>query len=119
MPRLFSYGTLQDERVQVATFGRRLGGEANAIVGYQPSRVRIVDDALVASLGRTHHANATFTGVDADRVTGMVFTVTDAELEAADGYERPADYVRVSAILASGETAWVYVHRDDRPIDQP
>jgi hypothetical protein len=88
------------------------------IVGYQPSRVRIADATIAAALGRTHHANASFTGSHADRVAGTVFTVTDRELEAADGYERPADYVRVIAILASGEVAWVYVHRGDLSANQ-
>jgi gamma-glutamylcyclotransferase (GGCT)/AIG2-like uncharacterized protein YtfP len=119
MPLLFSYGTLQDERVQLATFGRRLDGHEDEIVGYQPSRVRIADATIAAALGRTHHANATFTGAQADRVAGTVFTVTDGELDAADGYERPADYVRVIAILASGEAAWVYVHRADANADHP
>ena len=112
MPLLFSHGTLQDERVQLATFGRRLDGYTDEIPEYQPSRVRIADPAVAAALGQTHHANATFTGTHADRVAGTVFTVTDAELAAADGYERPADYVRVIALLASGEAAWVYVHHE-------
>ena len=35
---------------------------------------------------------------------------TDAELAAADEYERPALYRRVEVTLASGRQAWVYVH---------
>jgi hypothetical protein len=112
MPLLFSYGTLQDERVQLATFGRRLDGYTDEILGYQPSRVRIPDPAVAAALGQTHYTNATFTGAHADRVAGTVFTVTNDELEAADGYERSAHYVRVVAILTNGDAAWVYVHCD-------
>ena len=37
MPLLFSYGTLQHEEVQVSTFGRKLAGEKDLIVGYEPS----------------------------------------------------------------------------------
>jgi hypothetical protein len=33
MPLLFSYGTLQQEGVQRATFGRLLKGSADALVG--------------------------------------------------------------------------------------
>jgi hypothetical protein len=40
----------------------------------------------------------------------MVFEVTVAELAAADEYERPASYQRVTVLLASGQKAWVYVH---------
>ena len=43
MPRLFSYGSLQQEEVQVATFGRKLEGEKDLLVGYEPSLVRIAD----------------------------------------------------------------------------
>ncbi|MEI7933194.1 MAG: gamma-glutamylcyclotransferase family protein, partial [Alphaproteobacteria bacterium] len=43
-----------------------------------------------------------------DRVPGTVFEITAEELAAADRYE-VADYKRVSAKLASGLTAWVYV----------
>lgn len=45
MPRLLSYGTLQREEVQLATFGRRLDGRADELVGYEPSLVRIEDAA--------------------------------------------------------------------------
>ncbi len=31
MPLTVSYGTLQDERVQLATFGRRFNGGQNAL----------------------------------------------------------------------------------------
>ncbi len=42
------------------------------------------------------------------------FEVTDAELAAADDYERPAAYVRIAVVLASGASAWVYVHARQR-----
>jgi hypothetical protein len=40
MPKLFSYGTLQQEDVQLTTFGRRLAGVADSLVGYRQSMVR-------------------------------------------------------------------------------
>jgi hypothetical protein len=110
MPLLFSYGTLQLDDVQVATFGRRLAGERDELVGYGPSLVPIGDPAVVESLGRTHHANVIFTGNDTDRVPGIVFEITDKELAIADAFEAPFDYSRVAATLASGKEAWVYVH---------
>ena len=97
MPWLFSYGTLQEERVQLATFGRRLAGERDALPEYEPS---------VAG----PHANLTFNGRRDSRADGMVFDVTDAELAAADGYERTANYTRRMVTLTSGRRAWVYVH---------
>jgi hypothetical protein len=41
-------------------------------------------------------------------VPGTVFEITDSELAMADKYEVKA-YRRVSARLASGRDAWVYV----------
>ena len=110
LPLLFSYGTLQDERVQLATFGRRLDGRPDALVGYETSRVRIDDPVEVAATGLTHYQNAVPTTRAGATVSGTAFEVTDAELAVADGYERPAAYVRVAVVLASGTPAWVYVH---------
>ena len=48
MPRLFSYGTLQEERVQLSTFGRRLEGHRDELVGFERSTVKITDPYLAA-----------------------------------------------------------------------
>lgn len=109
MPLLFSYGTLQEESVQVSTFGRRLAGEPDQLPGFEPSLVKIEDPHVAAVTGKTHHANVTFTGNDASRVSGMAFEVSEAELAAADEYEKRAAYKRVSVVLVSGKRAWVYV----------
>lgn len=109
MPLIFSYGTLQQDDVQLATFGRLLHGQRDELIGCEPSRVRIEDPQIVAASGRTHHANVTFNGRDDSRVSGMVFEITDAELAAADRYEELAAYKRIAATLASGKQAWVYV----------
>lgn len=113
MPLLFSYGTLQQDAVQRSTFGRLLAGERDALVGYELSRVAIEDPEVVDASGETHYANVLFNGSDR-RVDGTVFEVTDAELAAADRYERDAAYERVMIVLASGKAAWVYVHGPSR-----
>jgi len=113
MPLLFSYGTLQREDVQLSTFGRRLNGRADDLVGYEPSPVKIEDAALAARLGTTHHANVTPAANPGRRAAGTVFEMTDAEMVSCDGYEAPFDYVRVKAMLASGRETWVYVHAPD------
>lgn len=109
MPLLFSYGTLQQESVQLSTFGRRLQGQKDELLGFEPSRVRIEGPQVVATAGQTHHANVTFNGRDDSRVSGTVFEISDAELAAADQYERLAAYERIAAMLASGRQTWVYV----------
>jgi hypothetical protein len=106
---LFSYGTLRDEAVQLATFGRRLEGVPDALAGYCLRMIVIEDQDFVAASGTAHHRNLEFTGDASDLVEGMVFAVTGRELEQADAYE-PAGYRRLPARLRSGLEAWVYVN---------
>ena len=108
MPLLFSYGTLQQADVQLATFGRLLSGMADALVGYDQSMVAIDDPEVVRTSGKGHHPIVRYTGAAAARVAGTVFEITADELEQADRYEVSA-YRRVAAPLSSGRTAWVYV----------
>jgi len=110
MPLLFSYGTLQQEDVQLSTFGRRLNGHSDELPGFEPSSVRIDDPQGVASVGRTHHANIKFSGNDESRIPGMAYEVADAELAGVDEYEAAFLYERVAVRLVSGRQAWVYVH---------
>lgn len=110
MPRLFSYGTLQNEEVQIATFGRKLDGQKDLITGYEPALLKITDPAVAARLGKTHHDNILATGDDWSNVQGTVFEVTDEELAKADNLEAQFGYTRVHIDLASGGDAWVYVH---------
>jgi hypothetical protein len=104
---LFSYGTLQQEGVQLASFGRRLEGRADALPGWKQEIVEITDPDVLRHSGKTHHPIVT-PGRKDDSVAGTVFEITAEELAAADCYE-VADYKRVAAPLASGVTAWVYV----------
>ena len=45
----------------------------------------------------------------------LMFEITDDELAATDEYERVAVYTRISAVLASGAQAWVYVDARSAP----
>ena len=108
MPLLFSYGTLQQDDVQRATFGRALAGRADQLVGWTRAMVAIEDPAVVATSGKTHHPIVRPGDDPSDRVAGTAFEVSDAELAAADRYEVAA-YRRVGVTLASGREAWVYV----------
>jgi gamma-glutamylcyclotransferase (GGCT)/AIG2-like uncharacterized protein YtfP len=105
---LFSYGTLQQPEVQLATFGRELTGHRDAIVGFDLDYVTITDPHVVATSGSDRHPILRPTErVDA-HVDGMVFAITQAELAAADEYEVD-DYRRIAVPLRCGSTAWVYV----------
>jgi hypothetical protein len=104
---LFSYGTLQDEAVQMANFGRLLSGRPDSLPGYIVLPIEIDDPTVVALSGKSQHMIAQRTN-GADEVAGRVFEITAAELAAADRYE-VAEYTRVQVILKSGVIAWVYV----------
>jgi len=110
MPLLFSYGSLQQEDVQLSTFGRRLEGQRDELPSFEPKLVKIDDPKIAAAVGRTHHANVAFNGNDQSRVAGMVFEVSEGELESVDGYEAAFSYERIAVRLASGRCAWLYVH---------
>lgn len=108
---LFSYGTLQSEAVQLATFGRHLTGAPDALPGYCLEQLAIRDAQVVATSGATHHPIAMPSGNAADRVRGTVFRLTPQELARADAYEVD-DYRRTAVVLASGLRAWMYVRAE-------
>lgn len=108
MEKLFSYGTLQLEKVQLETFGRTLQGHPDTLVGYKKEMIRIKVDAVVNLSGLEEHVAISYTGNEADRVEGVVLSITPAELEHADDYETD-DYIRTQVMLQSGTQAWVYV----------
>jgi hypothetical protein len=105
---LFSYGTLQLEAVQMATFGHKLTGTRDVLPGFEEARVEIEDPTTVSLSGKTHHAIAKFTGRPSDAIDGTVYALTAEEIQSADKYEVAA-YKRVAVILRSGVRAWVYV----------
>ena len=107
---LFTYGTLQQREVQLATYGRELAGEPDALLGYRLEPLAIDDPDVVAISGKAVHTIARRTGDADDRIPGAVLMLTEAELEATDAYETSA-YSRVEVRLESGRYAWVYVSR--------
>jgi hypothetical protein len=105
---IFSYGTLQDRAVQLASFGRELSGSSDSLPGYSTSLIAIRDQGVVATSGKTHHMIAERSSNLADELPGMVFEITAEELAAADRYE-VSEYTRVEVTLKSGLQAWAYV----------
>jgi gamma-glutamylcyclotransferase (GGCT)/AIG2-like uncharacterized protein YtfP len=111
MVALFSYGTLQQPNVQLATFGRLLDGEPDVLVGYSLAPLAITDPNVIATSGSAVHTIARYSGDPEHRIEGVVFAITPAEIEAADAYEVDA-YARREVRLESGRTAFVYVGPD-------
>ncbi|HEU4872996.1 MAG TPA: gamma-glutamylcyclotransferase family protein [Pyrinomonadaceae bacterium] len=110
MEQLFTYGTLQLDDVQLATFGRRLEGRSDVLIGYRLLKITIEDEDFVVKSGTAEHRNLQFTGNSSDFVEGTVFSVTMEELEKSDAYE-PEGYERVLVQLKSGTNAWIYLNR--------
>lgn len=107
MVRLFSYGTLQQQSVQLSSFGRLLIGAPDALPGWKREMVEITDPDVLAKSGMRFHP-IIVPGGACDEVAGMVFEITEDELASADRYE-VADYKRIAVRLKTGTEAWVYV----------
>lgn len=111
MPELlFSYGTLQLDKVQLESFGRLLKGEQDSLSGYRLTTLEIKDKTVLAQSEQNIHPIAIPSANTDDKVHGVVFEITSEELERADAYEVD-DYQRISVQLDSGKEAWVYVGR--------
>ena len=108
MIALFSYGTLQQREVQLANYGRELEGKPDALIGYRLEQL-VIDDANVIEVsGKAVHTIARATGDAADRISGTVLELTEAELRSTDAYEAKA-YSRIEVSIESGRNAFVYV----------
>ncbi len=105
---LFSYGTLQLERVQLATFGRRLVGATDALPRFALVPLTIHDANVIEISGKSEHTIAKVTGRESDLVPGTVFELTSEDMANADKYE-VADCSRIRVTLNSGREVWAYV----------
>lgn len=105
---LFSYGTLRQSEVQLATYGRLIEVEDDVLTGHVLKKIVIEDPHVVSLSGKSLHSIAVPTGDPADRVAGLVLFLTKSELRATDAYETTA-YARTKVTLESGRTAFVYV----------
>jgi len=108
MPNLFSYGTLQKERVQLETFGRILRGEKDILIGYQLKMLEIKDPEVLRKSNQKYHPILEFSGNSADEVEGVLFEVSDEEILQADKYEVD-DYKRIETVFKSGKKGFIYL----------
>jgi gamma-glutamylcyclotransferase (GGCT)/AIG2-like uncharacterized protein YtfP len=115
MVLVFSYGDLRKAEIQISIVGRRLRGREDELLGCEIVDLWIQDPQVVEATGKTHHRDLRFDGSDTKSVEGVVFEVTPEELARIDAFEARFDYGRVTGQLASGDQAWVYVHRSSVP----
>jgi gamma-glutamylcyclotransferase (GGCT)/AIG2-like uncharacterized protein YtfP len=105
---LFSYGTLRQPEVQLANYGRLLDGQPDTLIGYRLEQLVIDDPNVMEVSGKAVHTIARVTGDPGDKVDGMVFELSEVELQSTDAYETSA-YSRIEVSLESGRRAFVYV----------
>jgi hypothetical protein len=105
---LFSYGTLQQDEVQLANYGRLINGEPDVLRGYELAPLLIADPRVVAISGKSVHMIARPSDDPTARVIGTLLYLTQVELEASDAYE-DNPYTRIEVTLESGRAAFVYV----------
>lgn len=108
---MFSYGTLQLEKVQLETYGRKLAGTKEALIGYKLSELEIDDQEVVSKSSLRFHPIAFKTNNKDDSIEGHIYEMTQREVEETDKYE-VKDYARVLEKFQSGKKAWVYVARN-------
>lgn len=108
MHLLFSYGTLQFEKVQIESFGRILKGENDTLMGYKLGELKITDPDVLAKSEKEFHPIAEISENKNDLVEGMLFEITQEELDQADAYE-VSDYKRIEAQFTSGKKGWIYI----------
>lgn len=108
MELLFSYGTLQYEKVQKETYGRKLKGETDILFGFKLEWVEITNlDVLSKSMEKSHPI-AVRSSNSSDSIKGIVFKITNKELFATDKYE-VNNYKRIKTRLKSGKYCWIYI----------
>ena len=104
---VFSYGTLQIERVQRELLGRLVRMDDDALLGFEAVPVEIDHPDVIEFSGSSTHL-ALVPGDPAARIAGKVLHVTEADLPPLDDYEGD-EYRRIEVTLESGTRAWVYV----------
>lgn len=108
---LFSYGTLQKQKTQLALFGRTLRGSADMLSGYQIAAIEITDESFLSKGEEKFQRTLILTNDKNDTIKGTALEVTQEELLTADTYE-PENYKRIKVQLESGKDAWIYVAID-------
>jgi gamma-glutamylcyclotransferase (GGCT)/AIG2-like uncharacterized protein YtfP len=104
---LFSYGTLQKEKVQKELFGRTLHGTKDQLRSHKIERIEITDEAFISKGQQKYQKTLKLSNDKNDSVDGTVFEVSEEELLIADRYE-PINYKRMQVVLESGKQAWIY-----------
>lgn len=102
MAKLFAYGTLKEKDIQENIFGRSLTGAPETLLGYIVQTIQIEEE-----FGVETYPIITPTDDTKDSLDGIVYELTQKDLELADTYEGKY-YRRIEVQLQSKEKVWVY-----------
>ena len=102
MAKLFAYGTLREKDIQENIFGRSLTGTPETLLGYSVQKIEIEEE-----FGMETYPIITPTNDAIDSITGIVYELSQKDLELADTYEGKY-YQRIEVQLQSKEKVWVY-----------
>jgi len=105
MEYLFSYGTLRNEEIQLAIFGRVVSTTLDALPDYVLRTVSLTNWKAAGISGG--EMQKTVEPCPGGLIVGMVLEVSEEELRLCDDYE-PVDYERIKVPLRSGKNAWLY-----------
>lgn len=105
---LFSYGTLQKEKVQIELFGRIFLRSPDVLRGYKVATIEITDEGFLSKGEEKDQLTAIISKDKNDIIKGTVLELIKEELLLADKYE-PDNYKRIKVTLESGKEAWLYV----------
>lgn len=108
---LFSYGTLQLEKVQIENYGRILKGERDRLIGYKIENLQITDSTVLSISQLEYHPIAVKSTNTDDFIEGMIFQITETELAETDKYE-VSEYHRILETFESGKKAWIYIAKN-------
>ncbi|NQZ42722.1 MAG: gamma-glutamylcyclotransferase [Flavobacteriaceae bacterium] len=95
---LFTYGTLQDEVVQLRVFGRKPKSKEAKLKGYRIAEEKVMD--LYPTIEPSDQVDGF--------VAGLLLRVSNLELFNADVYETQA-YKRIMVSVNPRTKAWVYI----------
>lgn len=104
---VFSYGTLQDKKVQQELFFRTLKVQKAELRGFKLTDVKIKDPEVIRLSGKDVHPGLVVSDDLKAKISGSILEVTLKELAIMDAYE-VSDYKRVQADIED-KSVWVYV----------
>ena len=104
---LFSYGTLQDDKIQLVIFGRLLEGVDDYLYGFRLETITFED-----GLGQKNSYPIAIASSDPEqKISGKIYELIHEEITKADSYEG-SSYKRIKVKSGLGRPCWVYVKKD-------